>query len=63
MKKANFCQKTQKNVISGPMGGLGVKTTHVVRLTPIRTTKHQEGAGTLNPRLHAQNWLFRKFGG
>ena len=63
MKKANFCQKNTKKCHFRSQGGLGVKTTHVVRLTPIRTTKHQKGAGTLNPRLHAQNCLFRKFGG
>ena len=38
IKKANFCQKTQKMSFPVP-GGLGVKTTHVARLTLIRPTK------------------------
>ena len=39
-----------------------MKTTHVIRSPSLRPTKLKQGAGTLNPRLHAQNWCFPKFG-
>ena len=62
-QKGSFLSKNTKKCHFRSQGGLGVKTTHVTRLTLTCPTKHQGGEDSLNPRLHAQNWYFLSIGG
>ena len=59
----NFLSKYTKKGHFRSQGGLGVITTHVIGFTLMRPTILQQGADTLNPQLHAQNWHFPKFWG
>ena len=45
----------------GLKGGLGVKTRLGMRYIATSPTNFQQGTGTLNPLLPAQNWLKSNF--